>query len=328
MRADCFNFLKDPRMWKVHSCCSLPDFVATLFRETFEFVQCTSLAEAVGQGADPDVLLVSVETRLDAEAINSLPHSVRAVATYSVGTDHVDKDALAAKGIPFLNTPDVLSASVAETAVFLALGAARRATESIGLIRSGKWSGWTPRQLIGTELASKTAGIIGMGRIGREIATRLRGLGMSIEYNNRRPLDPGVEAGARYRAELDTLLEHADLVVLACPANDSTRHMINARRIDRMKPGALLVNVSRGNVVVDDALIEALETGRIAGAGLDVFDGEPDFDRRYLNLPNAFILPHIGSSTKEARMRMGMILRDGLIELSKGRQPSNLVLPS
>lgn len=314
-------------MWKVHSCSSLPDFVATLFRETFEFVECASLAEAVSRGPEADVLLVSVETRLDAEAIASLPRSVRAVATYSVGTDHIDIDALAAKGIAFLNTPDVLSASVAETAIFLALGAARRATESIALIRSGNWSGWTPRQLIGTELASKTAGIVGMGRIGREIATRLRGLGMTIEYNNRRPLDPGAEEGARYCAELDTLLENADLVVLSCPANESTRFMIDAQRINRMKSEALLVNVSRGNVVVDDALIEALETGRIAGAGLDVLDGEPDFDRRYLSLPNAFILPHIGSSTKEARTRMGMILRDGLIELSQGRQPSNLVLP-
>lgn len=306
-------------MWKICSCCSLPDFVSALFREEFDFIQCASLADVFGRGGDADVLLISVETRLDAEAIDRLPETIKVVATYSVGTDHIDLEALARRGIAFLSTPDVLSASVAETAVFLALGAARRATESIELIRSGNWSGWTPRQLIGTELASKTAGIIGMGRIGREIAARLRGLGMTVAYHNRRPLEASLEAGAQFHAELDTLLQQADLVVLCCPSNGSTRYMINGDRIGQMKSGALLVNVARGNIIEDNALIEALQAGRIGGAGLDVFDREPDFDRRYLQLPNAFILPHIGSSTIEARTRMGAILRDGLVELSRGR---------
>ncbi|TYP81002.1 D-glycerate dehydrogenase [Maritimibacter alkaliphilus] len=308
---------------RVLLCCRLPDPVVAALAEGLDLT-AKPLSEVTAKDA-ADGLVLSVETPLDSAAIARLPAGLAAVGTYSVGTDHIDRAALAERGIALLSTPDVLSASVAEIAVFLTLGAMRRATESISLVRSGAWTGWTPGQLLGHELASRTAGIFGMGRIGREIAARLSGMGMTIAYHNRSRLKPKDERGAVYHPTLQGLAKTCDVLVIACPANAATGGAVNARILAAMRPGSYIVNVARGTVVDDEALIAALSSGQIAGAGLDVMAGEPTFDARYLDLPNAFLLPHIGSSTVETRVRMGAILRDGFIALARGETPPNLV---
>jgi glyoxylate reductase len=314
-----------PQPWSVLLACALPEWVVARFAEVFHLLAYDPDQPIGPQTAAADALLVDARTRMDGAAIAALSSRVKAVGTYSVGHEHVDRQALAARGIPLLSTPDVLSPSVAETAVFLALGAMRRGTESIRLIRSGQWPGWAPTQLIGRELKDKTAGILGMGRIGRAIAHRLHGLDMRIAYHNRSRLAAGEEGGAVYCPSPAELLGVSDLLVLACPSTPETQGFLDAARIARMKRGAFVVNIARGDVVDDDALIAALADGRIGAAGLDVFNNEPGLDRRYFDLPNVFMLPHIGSSTVEARTQMGDILIDGLLALRRGDTPQNLV---
>ncbi len=271
-------------------------------------------------------LVVTPPIRADAWLFDHLPASVNVVATYSVGLDHVDLVAAKRRNVAVVHTPDVLTDAVAETALLLLLGAARRATESIELIRSGRWQGWTPRQIIGQGLAGKTLGVYGMGRIGCGIAERARAFGMSIAYHNTRRLAPALEAGATYCDTPEALLGLADALVIACPLTEATRGFLNAQRLALMKPAAIVVNIARGDIIVDDDLIAALKSGRLFAAGLDVFAGEPKLDQRYLDLPNAFILPHIGSSTIETRLAMGRAVIDGLIGVLEGGNPANRIV--
>jgi glyoxylate reductase len=270
-----------------------------------------------------DALMVTMGDRLDAAAIAALPSSVRAIATYSVGHEHIDVAAAQARGLAVFNTPDVLTDATAETALFLTLGAARRGNESLQLIHSRQWQGWTPVQLPGVQLSGKRMGIIGMGRIGQAIATRAAAFGMQIHYHNRRPLPDAQARGAVFHAQLDALLPRCQFLMLACPLTPATQHLLDEARIARLPDGAIVVNIARGNVVKDDALIAALRSGKLRAAGLDVFSNEPDLDRRYYDLPNAFILPHIGSSTVEAREGMAKILLDGLDGLLRGAPLAN-----
>ncbi len=270
-------------------------------------------------------LVVTPPIHADAWLFAHLPASVRVVATYSVGLDHVDLVAAKKRGIAVVHTPDVLTDAVAETALLLLLGAARRATESVALIRSRQWQGWTPRQIIGQGLAGRTLGIYGMGRIGRGIAARARAFGMGIAYHNRRRLAPALEEGAAYHETPEALLPACDALVLACPLNEATRGFLNARRLALMQPTSIVVNIARGDIIVDDDLIAALKEGRLFAAGLDVFSGEPRMDTRYYDLPNLFMLPHIGSSTIEARLAMGRAVLDGLIGVLAGGSPPNRI---
>lgn len=308
-------------------CCDLPPQVIAPLNTDFQIEKVTgSFRAGVDDSSQPDALLISVETRLDRQSVAELSPSIQIVASYSVGTDHIDLEALAERRIRVLNTPDVLSTAVAEATVFLTLGLARRATESLNLVRSGSWQGWSPSQLIGFELKGRTAGIVGMGRIGREIAAKLGGLGMRIAYHNRRPLPAGtVTDDTTYCPRLADLLGISDVVILACPATPDTNGLINHETLAQMRPGAALVNIARGTLIDDDALIDALDSGHLLGAALDVFRNEPQFDQRYLERSNVFMTPHIGSSTIEARMSMAEILRDGLLAHFAGRVPANLV---
>ncbi|MBW2497915.1 MAG: D-glycerate dehydrogenase [Deltaproteobacteria bacterium] len=280
------------------------------------------LAQGDGQH---DAVVFSLDVPMRADSIEALPERVRALATYSVGTDHIDLEAAARRGLAVFNTPGVLSDAVAETAILLMLGAARRATESIDLIRSGRWTGWTPTQLVGTELHGKRLGILGLGDIGGRIASRARALGMEILYCNRRPLPGDHPTGAIYRSSPDALFADSDVVVLACPSTPETRGLVDAALLAAARPGMILVNIARGDLVVDADLIEALRSGRVRAAGLDVFDGEPNVDPAYLELPNVFALPHVGSSTIEARLGMGRILIEALRSWSAGGSPPNRV---
>jgi glyoxylate reductase len=276
----------------------------------------------LARAAQP-IALISVNERLDAGVIATLPQTMKAIATYSVGHEHIDLSAARQRGLAVFNLPDALTEAVAEIGIFLMIGAARRATESIALIRSRAWPGWTALQLNGVELWQKQLGIVGMGRIGRAIAARARSFGMSIHYHNRNRLAPEDEAGARFHADARSMFGAVDVLLLSAPSSPDTVGFLNAERIGWLKPGAIVVNVARGNLVVDEDLIAALASGRVYAAGLDVFNNEPRVHPGYFDLPNVFMLPHIGSSTIETRRRMARGLLDSLRAWLAGGQPAN-----
>jgi lactate dehydrogenase-like 2-hydroxyacid dehydrogenase len=266
----------------------------------------TLSADEILAGAEgADGILTSAIDRLPAALIERLPASVRIIATFSVGYDHIDLEAARARGITVTNTPDVLTEATADVALLLLLAAARRANEGMRLIRERRWIGWRPTQLLGLGLDGKNLGIVGMGRIGLAVARRARSFGLRIHYHNRTRLSPDKEEGATYHETLETLLPLCHFVSLHCPATPATRHMINRATIDLMPAEAVLVNTARGSLVDDVALIEALRSGRLFAAGLDVFEGEPDLHPGYLELDNVVLLPHLGSATRDARNAMG-----------------------
>lgn len=274
------------------------------------------------------VLFASATEQINASVLRRLAPTLRYVATLSVGYDHIDMNAAHELGIGVLHTPDVLSDACAEIAMMLMLNACRRGYEADRMVRSGEWAGWSPTQLLGTGLKGKRAMVFGMGRIGREIAARAKAFGMEIHYHNRRRLPPEQEAGAIYHASLDDALRLADVLVIAAPGSPQLKGVINAARIALLPPQAVVVNISRGDLVEDDALITALSTGRVFAAGLDVFANEPDIDPRYRALDNVFLSPHIGSATRETRDAMGWLLINGLDALHQGRRPDNLLAPA
>jgi lactate dehydrogenase-like 2-hydroxyacid dehydrogenase len=273
-----------------------------------------------------DAMVVTAFDRLDRDTIARLPARLRILATYSVGIEHIDLEAAARRGIAVLSTPDVLSDSVAEMAILLMLGAARRAREGAALLYGRTWSGWTPTQLIGIELTGQRIGILGMGRIGRTIARRARGFDMKVHYHNRRRLETELEEDANYQPTLEGLLAVSDVLVLAAPSTPHTKGLLNGTRIEQLPANAIVVNIARGDLVDDDALIGALRSGRIAGAGLDVFNNEPRLDQRYFDLPNVFLQPHQGSSTLAARLKMASVLLTGIDAILAGSRPSNRVV--
>jgi len=272
-----------------------------------------------------DALLPCHSEHLDASAIARLPDSVKVIANFSVGVDHVDLAAAEARGIIVTNTPDVLSDATAEIAILLMLGAARRAAEGDRLIRSREWRHWSPAFMVGRQVTGKRLGIVGMGRVGQVAAERARGFDMQIHYHNRRRLPAEVEQGAEFHERLETLLEACDVLSLHCPATPETRGLIDAERIALMRPGVILVNTARGALVDDEALQAALRSGAVAAAGLDVFNDEPDIHPGYRALDNTFLLPHIGSATRETRDAMGFRALDNLDAVFAGRAPGDRV---
>ncbi len=250
-------------------------------------------------------ILGAAGDRLDAACIGALPDSVRIVTTFSVGTDHIDLAAAKARGIVVTNTPEVLSFATAECAFTLMLMAARRAGEGERLVRSGGWKGWAPTQLVGVTLERKRLGILGFGRIGRELAGMARGLSMEIHYRDVRRL-PDLEDGAVWHDSDEGFLGAIDVLSMHVPGGEGTRRWLNAERLAMMRRGAIVVNSGRGPSVDDEALIAALRSGHIRAAGLDVYDGEPRVNPGYLALENVALLPHLGSATEETRHAMGV----------------------
>jgi len=281
--------------------------------------------ELVSRAAGVDAILPCHTERLDAAVIRRLPECVRIVANFSVGVDHCDLEAAAARGIVVTNTPDVLSDATAEVAMLLLLGAARRASEGERLVRAAAWKDWSPAFMVGRQVTGKRLGIIGMGRVGRVMATRARGFGMQVHYFNRQRLAPEVELDAHYHDSVERLLPHCDFLSLHCPATAETRGLLDATRLALLPSGAVVVNTARGAVVDDEALIGALGSGQVGAAGLDVFNGEPDIDPRYRALDNVFLLPHIGSATRETRDAMGHRALDNLDAFFAGAAPRDRV---
>ena len=278
---------------------------------------------AASQGVD--ALIITGHDPLDADAIAQLPDSIKAIATYSVGYDRIDVSAAKKRGIPIINTPDVLTDATADLTLLLLLGAARRAHEAETLVREGNWTKEGPTQLLGTQVTGKRLGILGMGRIGQAVAQRAKAFRMEIHYSNRHQLSPEAEAGAIFHSDPEDLLPFCDFFSLHAPATPETEHFLNAQRIALLPDGAIVINAARGSLVVDDDLIAALRSGKIKAAGLDVYDGEPDLNPAYRSLQNTFLLPHIGSATVETRTQMGFLILDNFDAIFSGQQPLNSV---
>lgn len=275
--------------------------------------------------ADKDGLFSMATDRIDAALVAGAP-KLRAVANCAVGYNNIDLAACSARGILVTNTPGVLNDTTADQGFALMLAAARRVAESDRWVRDGQWKGWAFDDWLGTDVHGAALGIIGMGRIGQAVARRAAGFSMRVSYHNRHRLPAEIEAACHAsHADLDTLLRDADFVMLTLPYTPDTHHLIGAAQLARMKPGAILVNIARGGVVDDTALIDALRRGTIAGAGLDVFENEPALDGRFLERPNVVLTPHTGSATRATRMKMAMLAADNLIAALSGATPPSLV---
>lgn len=274
---------------------------------------------------DVDGVVTSPTERFDAGLVAKLPDRVRVIATFSVGYDHVDVGACRTRGITVTNTPDVLTDATADIAMLCLLGASRRAWEGETMLREGRWDRWGPTQLRGPGLDGKVLGIVGMGRIGRAVARRARGFGLAIHYHDKFRLPDDQAEGAVHHETLESLLPHCQFLSLHSPGGDETRHMIDERTIGLLPEGAVIVNTARGTLVDDEALIAALRSGRLFAAGLDVFAGEPAIHPGYRELPNCFLLPHLGSATTEARDAMGFRCLDNLDAFFRGERPPHVV---
>jgi lactate dehydrogenase-like 2-hydroxyacid dehydrogenase len=272
-----------------------------------------------------DGLLISPVEKMTAQAIERLPASVRIIATFSVGYDHIDVAAAKARGLAVTNTPDVLTDATADIAMLLLLGAARGASWGERMVREDRWTGFSLVHPLGYDVSGQRLGILGMGRIGQALAKRARAFDMTIHYHGRSRLPPEREQGAQFHASLDDMLPHSDFLSVHCASTPETRGIINERTLALLPRDAIVVNTSRGDVVDDDALIAALQSGKLAAAGLDVFRGEPDIDPRYRTLDNAFLLPHLGSATPRTRSAMGMRALDNLEAFFDGRTPGDLL---
>jgi gluconate 2-dehydrogenase len=277
--------------------------------------------------AGKDGALTSGADRVDAKVLDAAP-GLRAVCNVAVGYNNLDLAALSERGILATNTPGVLDETTADTTFALILAAARRLTESERWLRAGSWKGWKNDQMLGVDVHHATLGIIGMGRIGQAVAKRARGFSMRVLYHNRRRCPASVEraTGAKY-ATLEKLLKTSDFVSLNLPYSPEVHHLIGERQLALMKPTAVLINAARGGIVDDAALVEALKSGRIRAAGLDVFEGEPRVNPGFLELDNVALAPHIGSATRATRMAMHMLAVKNLVAALSGRRPPNLVNP-
>ncbi|CAN5545076.1 MAG: D-glycerate dehydrogenase [Actinomycetota bacterium] len=272
-------------------------------------------------------VLSTVTEKMDAEVMDAAGEDLKVIANMAVGYDNVDVDAATERNIVVANTPGVLDETTADTAFMLLLAAARRLGEGERMLRAGKWDAWGPKQLIGPDVFGKKLGIVGFGRIGQAVAKRARGFGMGIFYNARsRKKDAEKELDAR-RLDLDELLRECDFVSVHTPLSDETHHLVGERELSLMKPEAVLVNTSRGPVVDEAALADALESKRIFAAGLDVYEEEPSVHPRLLELENVVLAPHIGSASIETRGKMAELAAKNIAAVLRGETPPNPVNP-
>ena len=285
-------------------------------------------AELIAAMRGADVLVPTVTDRIDAEMIAEAGDRLGLIANFGAGIEHIDLAAARARKIIVTNTPGVFTDDTADLTMMLILSVPRRLGEGSRLVRDGQWTGWAPSTLLGRCIGGKRLGIVGMGRIGQAVAHRARAFGMEVVYHNRHRLPASIETmlGARYEADLDRLLAEADVLTLHCPAGPGTHHLLNAARLAAMKPGAYLINTARGDLIDEEALVEALRSGHLGGAGLDVYAREPKVDPRLIALPNVITLPHLGSATVEGREHAGEKVIANIRFWMDGHRPPDQVL--
>ena len=278
--------------------------------------------------ADCDVLVPTVVDQIDGDLIRGAGDRLRLIANYGAGVNHIDLKAARARGIVVTNTPGVLTEDTADMTMALIVSVPRRLAEGEKLVRSGEWTGWSPGGMLGHRIGGKKLGIVGMGRIGQAVAQRARAFGLDIHYHNRHrlPSVPEAQLAATWHADLDDLLATADIVTIHTPLNADSADLIDARRIALMRAHVYLINASRGGIVDEDAMIDALEGGRLAGAGLDVWRHEPRIDPRLLALPNVVMIPHMGSATYEGRAATGEKVIQNIRMWADGHRPPDQVL--
>src|ERR1700688_3917951 len=292
-------------------------------RNPNQFSFSTQSLLSTAEGAD--ALFITPADRLDSEFFQNISPTVKIIATYSVGFEHIDLEAAARRKIPVAYTPGVNSEATADIAMLLLLGASRRAYEAQELVRTGAWRPLSPDMLLGWQVGGKVLGILGMGRVGQAVARRARGFGMKIHYCDASELPPEIAGDAVYHEDPSDLLRVSQFLSLHAPETPQTRHFLNSKAISLLPPGAIVVNTARGGLVVDDDLIAPLKSGRVAAAGLDVFEGEPKLHPEYISLKNTFLLPHMGSATIETRTAMGMLALDNVEAVLNGRPAPTLV---
>jgi len=271
-----------------------------------------------------DGILTSLTDKMDKETIDQLPDTVKIISNFAVGFGNIDLDAAKKKGIAVTNTPEVLSDATAEIGILLILGACRRAAEGIEAAREGGWK-WSADYLIGKQLTGTRLGILGMGRIGQKIAKIAKSLGMVIHYHNRSKLKDEKEDGAIYHDSIKSLFSVSDVLSICCPATKETENMINKDTVEYFPKGAIITNVARGDIIEDEALIDALNRRKIYAVGLDVYKNEPNLNPGYLKIKTAFILPHLGSATKDTRIAMANLAIDNIDEFFKTGNCTNKV---
>ncbi len=284
-----------------------------------------STDELIEGSAQFDAILPCHSETFRGAMLDKLGTRLKIIANHSVGVDHCDIPALKERGISVTNTPDVLSEATAELTFLLMLGAARRAVEGDTLVRNGQWDFWSPAFMVGKQVSGARLGIVGMGRVGQVLAKQARGFNMQVHYYSRHRLPPEMEAGAHYHSSLDSLLPVSDFLSLHCPATPETTGFMTAYRFAQLPDGAVFVNAARGALVDENALISAIERGKLSGAGLDCFVVEPGGNPKLSKFQNVFMLPHIGSATRETRDAMGYRALDNLDAYFAGQTPKDLL---
>ena len=313
----------------------LPDVIETRLREMFDAElnledRPFTREQLIAAVARADVLAPTITDRIDAHVLAHTGPNLKMIANFGAGIDHIDVPAAVARGLVVTNTPGVLTEDTADMAMALILAVARRIVEGAERVRRGDFHGWTPTWMTGRRIFGKRLGIVGMGRIGQALARRARAFGMAVHYHNRKPLSPRLEEelGATYWESLDQMLSRMDVVSLNCPLTEATHRLMSDERLARLQPHAILVNTARGEIIDEAALAARLARGEIAGAGLDVYEREPQINAALLDMPNVVLLPHMASATLEARIDMGERVILNIRTLQDGHRPPDRVIPA
>ena len=313
----------------------LPEPVETRLKELFDVTlrdhdTPMSRAELVDAVKTCDVLVPTITDKIDAGLLGQAGENLKLIANFGAGIDHIDVETARQRGILVSNTPDVVTEDTADMAMALLMAVVRKIPQGLQAMQSGEWTGWSPTAYLGGRLGGRRLGILGMGRIGQAVARRASAFGMQIHYHNRRRLRPEIEdtLGATYWESLDQMVARMDILSINCPHTPSTFHLMNARRLRLLKPSAVIVNTSRGEVIDENALTRMLRANELAGAGLDVYEHGTDINPRLRELENVVLLPHMGSATPEGRNEMGEKVIINIKTYADGHRPPDMVVPS
>jgi glyoxylate reductase len=313
----------------------LPKPVETRLKELFDVTlrdhdTPMSRAELVDAVKTCDVLVPTITDKIDAGLLGQAGENLKLIANFGAGIDHIDVETARQRGILVSNTPDVVTEDTADMAMALLMAVVRKIPQGLQAMQSGEWTGWSPTAYLGGRLGGRRLGILGMGRIGQAVARRASAFGMQIHYHNRRRLRPEIEdtLGATYWESLDQMVARMDILSINCPHTPSTFHLMNARRLRLLKPSAVIVNTSRGEVIDENALTRMLRANELAGAGLDVYEHGTDINPRLRELENVVLLPHMGSATLEGRIEMGEKVIINIKTYADGHRPPDMVVPS